>query len=487
MVFDHPIWRRQPRWQLFLLLVMALILVSGVAMAENQPAFRIYLDLAQFRDAANKTYLELYYAIPQGAVTYQQMSDSSSRCEVLTSVRIYLADSLWASKLWKIEQQQHASEQTGSQQLVDLLRYTLDRAGRYKIVLYARDLLQPVHDDSVTLTVNLEVFSAGQLQLSDLELASRIARSDQGSSSAFAKHSYEIVPHPAGIYGEAAPHLFYYYEAYNLFNNVPGAKYKTLCQIKERHGALVPNVVRPYQTKLKRFDSSVEFGKIDISQMRSGIYTLIYGICDSAENIIVSKEKEFYIYNPTIDRAALAAATQMATGQSADAVMSILSAMSVAELDQEFDQMYFLTNKNQRNLYQNLTEPAAKRDLIFTIWKASLPEPAMNCLEFRQRYLDRIREADQKFGDLFKSGWKSDMGRVYVLYGPPSNIEYHTSSSATKPYQIWHYEQLEGGVYFVFIDRRGLNRYELIHSTLRGELQEPNWLRLITSGPNELR
>lgn len=481
MFLNDRIWRRQARCNL-IWLTMAIILAWRAAMGDNQSAFRINLDVAQFRDAQNKTYLELYYSIPEAAVTYKQMSDSSFRSEILTSVRIYLADSLWASKLWKIEQPKNATEQPGSQQLVDLLRYTLDRTGRYKIILYARDLNLPAHDDSVTLTVNLEVFSTSQLQLSDIELASRIERSDRSSNPAFAKHTYEVVPHPAGIYGETAPYLFYYYEAYNLLNNVPGPKYKALCQIKERRGAIVPNVVRPYQTRMKRYDSSVEFGKIDISQMRSGIYTLVYGICDSAENILSSKEKEFYVYNPRIDRAALPA-----TGQSSDAVMSILSAMNSIELDQEFDQMYFLTNKNQRNLYQNLTDIAAKRDLIVTIWKASLPQPEMSVLMFRQLFLDRIKEADQKFGDQFKSGWKSDMGRVYVLYGPPSNIEYHTSSSATKPYQIWHYEQLEGGVYFVFIDRRGINRYELIHSTLRGELQEPNWMRLITSGLNDMR
>ncbi|MDZ7319024.1 MAG: GWxTD domain-containing protein [candidate division KSB1 bacterium] len=464
-----------------------MILAWSSFAADKPPAFRINLDVAQFRDVANKTYLELYYSIPEAAVVYKQKSDSSFHCEILTSVRIYLADSLWASKLWKIEQPRNISEQSGTQQLVDLIRYSIDHAGQYKIILYARDLNQPAHDDSVMLTTNLDVFGSDRLQISDLELASRIERSNHASATPFAKHTYEVVPHPAGIYGQAAPHLFYYYEAYNLMSNVPGPKYKTLCQIKERRGAIVPNVVRPFQTKMKRYDASVEFGKIDISQMRSGIYTLVYGICDSAENILISKDKEFYIYNPAIDRAELPAAGQIATGQPSDALMSILSAMNSVELDQEFDQMYFLTNKNQRNLYQNLTDVAAKRDLIQSIWKASPPQPEMSALAFRQLYLDRINEADHKFGDRFRSGWRSDMGRIYVLYGPPSNIEYHTSSSATKPYQIWHYEQLEGGVYFVFIDRRGLNRYELIHSTLRGELQEPNWLRLITSGPNEMR
>jgi GWxTD domain-containing protein len=37
-------------------------------------------------------------------------------------------------------------------------------------------------------------------------------------------------------------------------------------------------------------------------------------------------------------------------------------------------------------------------------------------------------------------GWKSDRGRIYILYGPPNSIEAHpVGSSTTEPYEVWHY------------------------------------------------
>jgi hypothetical protein len=48
-----------------------------------------------------------------------------------------------------------------------------------------------------------------------------------------------------------------------------------------------------------------------------------------------------------------------------------------------------------------------------------------------------------------------------------------------KPYEIWHYYNLQGGVIFVFGDRRGFGRFELLHSTLVGEIKDENWMYLL--------
>ncbi len=63
-------------------------------------------------------------------------------------------------------------------------------------------------------------------------------------------------------------------------------------------------------------------------------------------------------------------------------------------------------------------------------------------------------------------------------------MKLHTKSI---PYQIWTYNHLlgQGGVIFVFADRFGFNRFELIHSTLREELQDPFWQRFIVVGPQD--
>ena len=44
-----------------------------------------------------------------------------------------------------------------------------------------------------------------------------------------------------------------------------------------------------------------------------------------------------------------------------------------------------------------------------------------------------------------------------------------------RAYKIWFYDQVEGGVEFVLVDRLGFGNYELVHSTKKGEIYNPDW------------
>ncbi|MDZ7765279.1 MAG: GWxTD domain-containing protein [Melioribacteraceae bacterium] len=77
-------------------------------------------------------------------------------------------------------------------------------------------------------------------------------------------------------------------------------------------------------------------------------------------------------------------------------------------------------------------------------------------------------------------GYKSDMGRIYLSYGDPDRIERFPNESNLKPYEIWHYDNIEGGVLFIFGDLSGFSEYELLHSTKRGEMYDENWRRRIS-------
>jgi len=78
-----------------------------------------------------------------------------------------------------------------------------------------------------------------------------------------------------------------------------------------------------------------------------------------------------------------------------------------------------------------------------------------------------------------REGWEIDRGRVYILHGEPDEIERMPSSEDRKPYEIWHFYQIENGVQFIFVDRSGFGDYLLVHSTKRGELQDPTWERYL--------
>jgi hypothetical protein len=65
------------------------------------------------------------------------------------------------------------------------------------------------------------------------------------------------------------------------------------------------------------------------------------------------------------------------------------------------------------------------------------------------------------------------------MYGEPTEIERYPNQIESRPYEIWSYDSLEGGVVFIFADLTGFSDYQLVHSTKRGELRDDNWQRRI--------
>ena len=92
--------------------------------------------------------------------------------------------------------------------------------------------------------------------------------------------------------------------------------------------------------------------------------------------------------------------------------------------------------------------------------------------------------ANERYRAIGRDGWRTDRGRIYIIYGEPDEIQRFPNSSDNKPYEIWNYNQIEGGVEFIFIDLSGFSEYTLVHSTKRGEIQDPSWQQLLNSNNN---
>jgi len=141
--------------------------------------------------------------------------------------------------------------------------------------------------------------------------------------------------------------------------------------------------------------------------------------------------------------------------------------------------MGYIMSNTEKGAADNAGTVEEKQRFIFNFWSAR-DELA------RREYLQRIAQADQEYSGMYKKGWQTDRGRVLAIYGRPSNIDRYPSSDQSKPYEIWTYDVIKGqqSSIFVFADRSGYGSYELIHSTARGELSNPDWQRLINGTVN---
>ena len=92
-------------------------------------------------------------------------------------------------------------------------------------------------------------------------------------------------------------------------------------------------------------------------------------------------------------------------------------------------------------------------------WHRRDPSPDTPRNEAMIEFFRRVRYADQHFQGA-GPGWRSDMGRIYIRYGPPDQTESHAASSTNPQLEIWFYNRPYRR--FVFADRDGFGRYVLM-------------------------
>jgi len=451
-------------------------LFTGKIYANEQ--FQISLDYAQFLGADKQCYLEIYYAYPENSPQFQLQANNEFGCAVYFTLNIYQNDSLWANKQWKIEKQlpDTTNLSTSKKHLVDLIRYSIRGGNKYSVWLFARDYYSGKTDSTKTV-FTAQNCSDSQICMSDLLLASGIQPFTPTSDPKFRKKVYDIVPNPGLSYGIDLHELFYYFEIYHLTLAKPDSQYAILWQIEDSTGNVVLSNSDNLDWRPLVHESSREIGQIGVWDLDNGSYMLsCYLQTASGKFSEITKSKKFLVDKQVEP---LPNTTIPVLGED----HTFLDDFDEKRLDQEYDQMYALTTNDIRTTYKKIKVLPEKKSLIYNLWMMSAAEVGLSAAIFRHDYLQRIKEADEKYKSSFKPGWKTDQGRIFLKYGPPSDIERHHSESGTKPYEVWRYEELEGGVIFVFIDRIGFNQYELIHSTKRGELSEPNWTRYIATNP----
>ncbi len=92
-------------------------------------------------------------------------------------------------------------------------------------------------------------------------------------------------------------------------------------------------------------------------------------------------------------------------------------------------------------------------------WKKRDPTPKTAFNEATAEYYRRVDYTMENFGTLKGTdGYKTDRGKIYILYGQPASTE-RKFSAATPPREIWNYAKLRKR--FIFVDEAGRGDYKL--------------------------
>jgi GWxTD domain-containing protein len=103
--------------------------------------------------------------------------------------------------------------------------------------------------------------------------------------------------------------------------------------------------------------------------------------------------------------------------------------------------------------------------MFLEFWKKKDPNPVTTHNERMDEYYRRVKYANLHFKGL-RDGWETDMGRVYVIFGQPTDVERHPFDIDKKPYEVWSYDDLNR--HFLFVDEDGFGDFRLKSPLLTG-------------------
>jgi GWxTD domain-containing protein len=119
------------------------------------------------------------------------------------------------------------------------------------------------------------------------------------------------------------------------------------------------------------------------------------------------------------------------------------------------DVSYIITNE-ERTAFKQLKTDEEREQFIESFWLRRDPTPDTIDNEFKDDHYERIAYANEHFASGIP-GWKTDRGRIYIMYGKPDEIESHPSggtydrpieegggTTSTFPFEIWRYRYIEG-------------------------------------------
>jgi GWxTD domain-containing protein len=141
------------------------------------------------------------------------------------------------------------------------------------------------------------------------------------------------------------------------------------------------------------------------------------------------------------------------------------------------EEVVYIVSENERDVFRSLRTDAERDNFIKMFWKRRDPTPETPVNEFREEHYRRIAFANDTYFE-GKAGWRSDRGRVYIMFGPPDFFETNPGGgrgflfgaqapTAEFPSEVWTYREIPGlkiqdsRVDFTFVNYYAAGSYQL--------------------------
>ena len=136
---------------------------------------------------------------------------------------------------------------------------------------------------------------------------------------------------------------------------------------------------------------------------------------------------------------------------------------------------YIITSE-ERSAFLHLETNEERENFIENFWQRRNPDTESAENTYKEEYYRRIAFANEHYSSGIP-GWKTDRGRIYIMWGKPDEVNSHPAGgpyerpfnegggeTSTYPFEDWRYRYLEGigeNVEIEFVDPSGSGEYHL--------------------------
>jgi GWxTD domain-containing protein len=425
------------------LLFLAVMALPLAILAQDNPGITdvlapqpFYVDYAAFRSPSPDTViLEVYYKIFSSSLPYQKYGDKF-RADYSVDITISKKNKqiTGTSNDGSLTADNYKATISKDDFVINKIIFRIP-PDSYRLNARLRDrnsvdLVRPV-----ALDLKLRGFGQDIPAISSIEFLRQAGAIEQDSQ--FVRGDKKLIPSVSIMYGDDCPDLIFYYEVYNN----PDFKGEYLASYHITNGdkfTSIDTTLFPSQGKITPHTES-----IDVDSLAPGDYKIETVIHSPGSKLEIKHTDTFFIG---------------------------WSVIGLVKNDYKtaVDQLRYIASRDQM---KKLLDAAPQDHLRVwnEFWASQDPTPSTPENEKKEEYYKRVRYADLNFGNFGRNGWKTDMGMVYITYGPPDEIERHPFDIDSKPYQIWYYYEQKR--VFSFVDVNGYGDYELIY-TYDGDIRK---------------
>lgn len=460
----------------------SLLLLLALSFGLSAKKTAVYVKFSQFMTDEQDTYLEMYFNIAASSLDYAKTSTGNLQGGIEVTVQILQDSNIVAADRFRILSPAFQDTSSISRFLLHQQRFTL-APGEYTVKLDITDINEPEEKYSFSPTISLNL-KENQVAATDVLFLESYGPATKGSS--YSRSGYDIIPiitSGSYFFPEGEDKLSFYLELYNLDQKLGENQPYLLKYYLE--DAETERPLNQFASFSKKTTTTVQpvLASFNIAELPTGEYNLAVEVLDKEANQVLGTKTFFYRRNKT---------QQVVEGNFESRSITNTFVDNLGNLDSIYrfvEYLYPISTEREQLLQEGLLaqgdEQLLKRYFL-AFWQEKSPlQPQQEWLD----YYKKVRYVNDEFGTGMRAGYRSDRGRVYLVYGKPDLIEQRAMEPNLPPYAVWQYNRVntpfalsQTNIMFVFGEfDPSTQEYQLFHSTAYGEIQNRDWRQALFS------